>query len=443
MDMPETQYAKSGDTYIAYQVMGEGPFDVVFVPGFVSHVELHMELPLSASFFSRLASFCRLIRFDKRGTGLSDRISSVQTLEERMDDVRAVMDAARSDRAAMLGFSQGGAMSMLFSATYPERTLALILYGTYARWAWAPDNPWGRTEEQAAASLKWIEENWGRGTSVDFYSPSLAGDQNLRHFTGRFERASASPKAAQLISQLGSQIDVRHILQAIRVPTLILHRGQEQSVEVEHGRYLSRNIGGATYVELPGIDHNPWVGDSQSIIDEIETFLTGRRSNSPPDIERVLATVLFTDIVGSTSKVVELGDRRWREVLTEHHRLVREELKRFRGREINTAGDGFLAAFDGPARAVRCAKAISGAVKRLGLHVRAGVHTGECEAIGEDLGGIAVHIGARIGALAGADEVLVSSTVKDLVAGSGLNFEDRGAHALKGVPGEWRLLAAM
>mgnify|MGYP001807095002 CR=1 FL=1 len=334
-------------------------------------------------------------------------------------------------------------MSMLFSATYPERTLALILYGTYARWAWAPDNPWGKTEEQAEASLKWIEENWGRGTSVDFYSPSLAGDQNLRQFTGRFERASASPKAAQLISQLGSQIDVRHILQAIRVPTLILHRGQEQSVDVEHGRYLSRNISGANYIELPGIDHNPWVGDSQSIIDEIETFLTGRRSNSPPDIERVLATVLFTDIVGSTSKVVELGDRGWREVLTEHHRLVREELKRFRGREINTAGDGFLAAFDGPARAVRCAKAISGAVKRLGLHVRAGVHTGECEAIGDDLGGVAVHIGARIGALAGADEVLVSSTVKDLVAGSGLNFEDRGAHALKGVPGEWRLLAAM
>jgi pimeloyl-ACP methyl ester carboxylesterase len=263
--MPETRYAKSGDTYVAYQVMGEGPFDLVFVPGFISHLDMQLELPLTASFFARLASFCRLIRFDKRGTGLSDRLSGIPTLEERMDDVRAVMDAAGSTRAALLGFSQGGPMSIVFSATYPQRTSALILYGAYARWAWAPDNPWGQTDEQMAASLKWIEENWGQGKSVDLYSPSLAGDEELRKFVGRLERASASPGAAQVISHLGSVIDVRHVLPTIGVPTLVLHRTGDLSVNVEHGRYLARHIKGVKYVEFPGVDHNPWVGDANAM----------------------------------------------------------------------------------------------------------------------------------------------------------------------------------
>jgi class 3 adenylate cyclase len=423
--------------------MGEGPFDLVFVPGFISHLEMQMEMPLTASFFARLASFCRLIRFDKRGTGLSDQISGIPTLEERMDDVRAVMDAAGSTRAALLGFSQGGSMSILFSATYPQRTSALILYGAYARFAWAPDNPWGQTDEQMAASLKWIEENWGQGKSVDLFSPSLAGDEELRKFAGRLERASASPGAAQVISHLGSVIDVRHVLPTIGVPTLVLHRTGDLSVNVEHGRYLARHIKGAKYVEFPGIDHAPWVGKSDSILGEIEAFLTGERREIEPDLDRVLATVLFTNIVGATTRVVELGDHAWKDLLTEHHLLVREQLKRHRGREINTMGDGFLATFDGPARAVRCGRAIADAVKKLGIQIRAGVHTGECEVMGEQLGGIAVHIGARIGALAAADEVLVSSTVRDLVAGSGLRFEDRGTHTLKGVPGDWHLLAAM
>jgi pimeloyl-ACP methyl ester carboxylesterase len=440
--MPETRYAKSGDTYIAYQVMGEGPLDLVFVPGFISHVEMQMELPLSASFFARLASFCRLIRFDKRGTGLSDRLSAIPTLEERMDDVRAVMDAAGSTRAALLGFSEGGPMCVVFAATYPQRTTALILYGSFARGAWAPDYPWRMTDEQFAAGLKAREGNWGQGGSVDIFMPSLAGDEELRKFVGRLERASASPRAAQTILLMSRDIDVRHVLPTISVPTLVLHR-TEKAISVENGRYLARHIKGAKYVEFPGIDHNPWVGDADSILGEIEAFLTGGRREIEPDHDRVLASVLFTDIVGATTRVVELGDRAWKEVLNQHHLIVREQLRRHRGREINTMGDGFLAAFDGPARAVRCGQTIVDAVKKLGIHIRAGVHTGECEVMGENLGGIAVHIGARIGALAAADEVLVSTTVRDLVAGSGLRFEGRGAHTLKGVPGEWNLLAAI
>jgi class 3 adenylate cyclase len=441
--VPETRYAKSGDTYIAYQVMGEGPFDLVVVPGFISHVEMQLELPLTAHFFARLSSFCRLIRFDKRGTGLSDRVSGIATLEERIDDVRAVMDAVGSARAALLGFSEGGPMCVVFAATYPRRTSALILYGAYARAAWAPDYPWGAPDEAIAALLKSREENWGQGKTVDRFMPSLAGDEELRRFVGRVERASASPGAVRDIIRLNQAIDARPVLSTIGTPTLILHRTGDLAVNVEHGRYLARHIKGAKYVELPGIDHNPWVGDANSILGEIETFLTGERREIAPDLDRVLATVLFTDIVGATTRVVELGDRAWKDLLTQHHSLVREQIRRHRGREINTAGDGFLAAFDGPARAVRCGQAVADAVKKLGIQIRAGVHTGECEVMGEELGGIAVHIGARIGALAAADEVLVSSTVRDLVAGSGLRFEDRGTHTLKGVPGEWPLLAAV
>jgi pimeloyl-ACP methyl ester carboxylesterase len=349
-NMPETRYAKSGDTYIAYQVMGEGPFDLVFVPGFISHVEMHLENPAIASFFARLASFCRLIRFDRRGTGLSDRVSAIPTLEERMDDVRAVMDAAGSTRAALLGFSEGGPMCIVFAATYPQRTSALILYGSFARSAWAPDYPWGTTDDQRAATSKTIVENWGQGKSVDRYSPSLAGNEELRKYQGRLERASASPAAAQTMLAMSHGNDVRHVLSTIGVPTLVLHRTSDLPINVEHGRYLARHIMGAKYVEFPGIDHNPWVGDANSILGEIEAFLTGGRREIETDLDRVLATVLFTDIVGATTRVVELGDRAWKDLLTQHHLLVREQLARHRGREIDTAGDGFLAAFDGPAR---------------------------------------------------------------------------------------------
>jgi pimeloyl-ACP methyl ester carboxylesterase/class 3 adenylate cyclase len=442
ISMPETRYAKSGDTYIAYQVMGDGPVDLVFVPGFMTHLDMQLEQPLYASFMARLASFCRLIRFDKRGTGLSDRLSAIPTLEERMDDVRAVMDAAGSTRAALLGYSEGGPMSIVFAATYPQRTSALILYGSFARHAWAPDNPWGMTDEQLAAALKSREETWGQGNSIDRFMPSLAGDEELRKLVGRTERASASPGSAQAIMRMNHGTDVRHVLPTIGVPTLVLHRTSDLAINVEHGRYLARHIKGAKYVELPGIDHGPWVGDANPLVGEIESLLTGRRREIEAEGDRVLATILFTDIVGATSRLVELGDRRWKELLTQHHSLVRDQLARHRGREIDTAGDGFLAAFDGPARAVRCGRAIVDSVRKLGIHVRAGVHTGECEVIGEKLGGIAVHIGARIGALAAPDEVLVSRTVSDLVAGSGLRFQERGTHDLKGVPGSWQLLAA-
>lgn len=440
-DIPETRYAKSGETYIAYQVMGDGPLDVVFVPGFISHVEMQMESPYSASFFGRLATSCRLIRFDKRGTGLSDRLGAMPTLEERMDDVRAVMDAVGSSRAALIGMSEGGPMSILFAATYPQRTAALILYGTIARAAWAPDWPWGRTDEQFAAVLSSTAENWGRGNLVDAFSPSLAGDMEYRKYVARLERTSASPGAVRALQLLNHQIDVRHVLPTISVPTLVLHRANE-AINIQNGRYLAEKIAGTKYVELEGIDHNPWVGDANSVLSEIEDFLLGKRLYSDPVLDRVLATVLFTDIVGSTTRVSELGDHAWKDILTQHHDLVREQINRYRGRAINVAGDGFLATFDGPARAVRCAHAVVDGVKKLGIHIRAGVHSGECVIMGDDLGGIAVHTGARIGAMASADEVLVSSTVKDLVAGSGIRFEDRGTHSLKGVPGSWNLYAA-
>lgn len=423
--------------------MGEGPFDLVFIPGFVSHLDLLMEWRLAANFFRRLSSFCRLILFDKRGTGLSDRTGPIPTIEDRMDDVRAVMDAAGSERAALMGFSEGGPMSIVFAATYPQRTSALILHGAFARWAWAPDNAWGRTEEEQAALYTSIEEKWGQGHFINWVCPSVTDDQELRSWFARFERSSASPGAAQTVMRMNYAIDVRQVLSTIGVPTLVLHRIGDLLVGVEHGRYLARHIKGARFAEFPSADHVPWVGDSNSILGEIESFLTGQRRDVETESDRVLATILFTDIIEATNRLVELGDRGWKDLLTQHHSLVRDQLARHRGREIDTAGDGFLAAFDGPARAVRCGRAIADSVRRLGIHVRAGVHTGECEVIGEKLGGIAVHIGARIGAIAAPDEVLVSRTVSDLVAGSGLRFEDRGAHVLKGVPGRWQLLAAV
>jgi len=438
---PETRYAKSGDVHIAYQVVGEGPLDLVYVPGWVSHVEYQWENPTATRAFMRLASFSRLIIFDKRGTGLSDRVpdSALPTLEERMDDVRAVMDAAGSERAALFGTSEGGPMSLLFASTYPERTRALILQASYPMRHWAPDFPWGVTTEQQVVYADLVERDWGKGSDLSIRSPN-ASARDMQWFAN-FCRMAASPGAALTLLKMNFEIDVRSVLPTIRVPTLILHRVGDQRVNVGGARYTAERIPGAKYVELPGDDHIWWYGDTDALVDEVEEFLTGTHHTPEPD--RVLATVLFTDIVGSTEHAARLGDRRWREMLADHDRLVRTHLERSRGREVKHTGDGFLATFDGPARAIRCASMICDRVRQLGLEVRAGLHTGECELIGEDVGGIAVHIGERVSALAAPNEVLVSSTVKDLVAGSGLRFEDRGTHVLKGVPDEWRLFAVL
>jgi pimeloyl-ACP methyl ester carboxylesterase len=438
VEPPETRYAKSGDVNIAYQVVGDGPLDLVLVPGFVSHLENDWDEPRSARFLERLASFCRLIRFDKRGTGLSDRPGGLPDLETRMDDVRAVMDAVESERASLFGYSEGGPMCALFAATYPGRTAALILYGTYAkRRDPDADYPWAPSFEQRLAYAEEVERTWGDESDLGTMAPN-ADPEMIRWWRAR-ARASASPGAARDLVLMNSEIDVRAVLPAITAPALVLHRSGDRDSRVEEGRYIADHLRDARFVELPGDDHVPWL-DSDEVLDEVEEFLTGVRRG--PDHDRVLVTVLFTDIVGSTDRATELGDRPWRDLLERHNAIVRRQLERFRGREIDTAGDGFLAIFDGPGRAVRAAGAIIAAVRTLGLEVRAGLHTGEVELAGTDIRGIAVHIGARVAALAGAGEILVSSTVKDLVAGSGIEFEERGTHALKGVSGEWRLYAA-
>jgi class 3 adenylate cyclase len=434
---PETKYALSGDVNIAYQVIGDGPVDVVYVPGFLSNLEYAWEDPNTVRLLEGLASFSRLICFDKRGTGLSDRTVSIPTLEHRMDDVRAVMDAAGSERACLFGTSEGGPMSLLFSATYPRRTAALALYGSYARLAWAPDYPCGRTQGAQDARLATVRAAWGTGATWETFAPSLGRNPAYRTWCATFERLSASPGAVVALLRMNYEIDARHVLHSVRVPTLVLHRTGDRNTPLEQGRYLAEHIPGAKHVELPGDDHSPWAGDVDGLVGEIEEFFTGVRHRPEPD--RVLATVLFTDIVDSTRKAVELGDRQWRDLLERHHAIIRAHLGRFRGREIDTAGDGFLATFDGPARAVNAATAITSDLKKLGVNIRAGVHTGECETMGEKLSGVAIHVGARVASLAAPGEVLVSSTVKDLVAGSGLRFRERGAHQLKGVPGEWRL----
>jgi len=439
---PKTEYAKSGDVHVAYQVLGEGPPELVFVPGFVSHVEHFWEDPSLARFLRRLASFSRLAFFDKRGTGLSDRVSdvAVPTLEERMDDVRAVMDAVGFERAAIFAPSDAGSMAILFAATHPQRTTALILYGTFAAGAKEPGYPWGGTPaEWEAAAERW-QEKWGRVVfALERFAPSKVGDERYTDWFGRLERLAASPGAAATLARMNGEIDVRHVLPSVSVPTLVLHRSGERVVVVEEGRYIAERIPGAKYVELDGADHWPWLGDANSVLEEMQEFLTGTREPTEP--ERVLTTVLFTDIVGSTERAAELGDRRWRDLVEDHHALVRSELARFRGREIDTAGDGFFASFDGPARAVRCACAITKGVKPLGLEVRAGLHTGECELIGDKVGGIAVHTCARVASLAQPGEVLATRTVKDLVAGAGIEFVDRGVARLKGILDEWQLFA--
>ncbi len=443
---PETRYAKSGDVSIAYQVVGDGPFDLVYVPGAVSNVDLVWEDPARGAFFERIASFCRLIIFDKRGTGASDRVAGIANLETRMDDVRAVMDAAGSERAALVGVSEGGPMSILFAATYPERTPALVVYGSLPRFVWAPDFPVRPAAGRVPAAMPRNGRGAGarRKRAVEFLtSQGREATEEAVRFQSARQRLSASPGAVIALEQMNAQIDVRPVLSTIRVPTLVLHR-TEDDLPVDGGRWMAAQIPGARFVELPGGPHMPYYGDTDSLLRELESFVTGVHDGGgweAPEPDRVLATILFTDIVGSTAKAVELGDRRWRELVQEHHALVRQQLALYRGRELDTAGDGFFASFDGPARAIRCARAISDSVHELGIDVRAGLHTGECEAIEGKVGGIAVHIGARVASQAGPGEVLVSSTVKDLVAGSGLAFEDRGAAELKGVPGEWRLFA--
>jgi pimeloyl-ACP methyl ester carboxylesterase len=436
--VPETRYAKSGDVNVAYQVLGDGPFDLVLVPGFVSHLEVDWEAPGYAHFLRRLASFSRLIRFDKRGTGLSDRPGGLPDLETRIDDVRAVMDAVGSERAALFGYSEGGPMCVLFAATYPERTRALVLYGTYAKRR-DPDEdyPWAATWAERQAYAERVEREWGEEADLGRMAPN-ADEAWMRWWRTR-ARAAASPGAAKALILMNSQIDVRHVLPSVHVPTLVLHRAGDPDSRADEGRYIAERIAGARFVELDGEDHFVSINPDQ-ILDEVEEFLTGVRRGAEPD--RVLATVLFTDIVGSTVRASELGDRRWRELLQRHHAVVRRELDRYQGREVDTAGDGFLATFDGPARAIRCAHAVGDALRDLGLEVRSGLHTGECEVLGDKVAGIAVHTGARVAARAEPDEVLVSSTVKDLVAGSGIEFKDRGEHELKGV-GTWRLYSVV
>jgi class 3 adenylate cyclase len=432
-------YARSGDVNIAYQVAGDGPFDLVYVPGFFSHLELDRELPANAHLLDRLAAFARVIRFDKRGTGLSDRGVGLPDFETRMDDIRAVMDAARSESAALFGYSEAGPMCVLFAATFPERVRALVLYGTYAKRSHPDDDyPWAPTWEERVEIAHELERTWGENVDVSTMAPNA--DPATVAWMHRRGRASLSPAGARDLILMNSQADVRDALGSVQCPTLVLHRTGDLDSRADEGRYIAGRIPGARFVELSGDDHVPWMNPDQ-ILDEVEEFLTGARPS--PATDRVLATVLFTDLVGSTERAAALGDAAWAELLARHDEAIRSDLQRFSGEEIDTAGDGFLALFDGPARAIRCGLALREALRELGLDVRVGLHTGEVERpAGAKPRGIAVHVGARIMSLGGAGDVLVSSTTHDLVAGSGLEFEDRGEHELKGVEGARRVFAA-
>jgi class 3 adenylate cyclase len=436
---PKTRYAKSGGVSIAYQVVGDGPVDLVFTQGFVSNVDHWWDMPAAVRILERLASFSRLILWDKRGTGLSDPSDRAPTLDQRVDDLRAVMEAVGSEQAALFGISEGGPMSLLFAASYPERTSALVLYGTTPKFLAGPGWEWGWTAAELERFLAEVDESWGEGALAEMFAPSYAGNEAYRQSWGRFLRTGASPAMGRAVLEAISEVDTRHILRAVGVPTLIIHRTGDRIARVEAARYMADRIPGAKLVELPGDDHPYTIGDQDSIIDAVEEFLTG----APPhrEITRFLATLLFTDIVASTARAAEIGDRRWRELLEEHHSLVRRKLEQFEGREVNTTGDGFLATFASPSRAIACACAVRDSVAELGIKVRAGLHTGECEVVSGDVGGLAVHLAARVAALAGPDEVLVSSTVKDLVVGSDTEFSSRGTHELKGLPGEWLLFA--
>jgi class 3 adenylate cyclase len=441
MEMPETRYARSGDVAVAYQVLGDGPFDVVYAPGTVSHVELNWDAAGIAALLRGIAGHARLVVFDKRGTGLSDRDVGVPTLEERSDDIRAVMDAAGSPRAALVGTSEGAPMSVVFAASHPARVSVLVLYGGAARALWAPNYPFGIPERAYRRRLEASAEVFMTPGGLEGFARSgfpSAGEDEVRALA-RIIRYGASPAALEALDRMNMAIDVREVLPVISAPTLVLHQRADPWVPVEHGRYLAERIPGAAFVELDGDQHLLTAATARQILAQMIPFLQEAATREAPEPDKVLATILFSDIVGSTARAAELGDARWRQLLGEHHARVRRQLARFRGVELDTAGDGFFARFDGPARGIRCAVAIREALRDLGLEVRLGLHTGECEALDGKVAGIAVSIGARVSALAAAGEVLVSQTVKDLVAGSGITFDDRGIQQLKGVPGEWRL----
>jgi pimeloyl-ACP methyl ester carboxylesterase len=443
---PEVRYARNGTVAIAYAVIGAGPHDLVYLSPY-NNLDIAWENPLYERFLRKLSSFGRVVVIDRRGTGVSDRYSpdDLPALEDLVDDLAAVLDEVGSERAVLFGFSDAGALCAMFASTRPERVSGLILYATAARGTQAPDYPWQWGEEQWREYLGGVRAGWGTRAyaeeSLPFVNPSLAGDEHMLTWWERFQRLSASPSALYAQEQVFREMDIRPLLPAISVPTLVLHRAQDAIEPVGAGRYLAGEIAGAEYVELSGADHFPWAGDQRSLIAEVERFVSIIRSEEQETFDRVLATILFTDIVDSTVQAAAMGDHRWREIRQHHDHVTRAQLARFRGREIKTMGDGFLAVFDGPARAVRCARAICESMSRRGVGLRAGLHTGEVEADGDDISGIAVTIGARIGALAEAGEVLVSSTVKDLVVGSALSFEDRGVHRLKGVPDAWHLYA--
>ncbi len=422
--------------HIAYQVVGSGPVDLVYLPGLWSHAEHVWREPAFAAFLGRLSSFSRLIMVDTRGSGLSDR-ASIPLLEQQIDDVLAVLDAVGSEQATVLGVSQSGPLAALLTASHPDRVSGLVLYGAYATALSAEDHPWGRTPEWVAGYLERVDQDWGTGTDVDLVAPSRRGDRRFAAWWAALERYSNPPGNAMAYIEAHSQDDVREVLPTISVPSLVLHRAADIYRPIDLARYLAARIPDARLVELDGVDHLPYLGDTEVLLGEIEEFMTGTRGSGR--VNRVLATVMFTDIVDSTATAASVGDLEWRNVLTEHNRITRDLLARFRGREIKMSGDGVLATFDGPARAIGCALALRDELGTVGVDIRAGVHTGEIEMIGEDVGGIAVHIGARVSAFAGRGEVVVSRTVKDLVAGSGIAFTERGTHLLKGVPDEWQL----
>jgi class 3 adenylate cyclase/alpha-beta hydrolase superfamily lysophospholipase len=442
MAAPTTRYARSGDASIAYQVIGDGGLDLLFLTGWITQIEQLWEAPANRRFLERLAAFGRLILFDSRGTGLSDRVLVEYTVEQEARDAIAVLDAAGSERAAVITYSVGGLVGAHLAADRPDRIGALIMYASLARTAWAPDYDWAMKSEEREALIESNMVTWGEtnGVAMSLFAPSMAEDLALAEWFSRLQRLAASPSEARIIFRAMVDLDVRHVLPSIRVPTLVMHRPRELVWDVRHSRYLAEHIPGARYVELEGVDSFPFVGDSDAIVEEIEEFLTGVRSGG--ELTRALLTVMFTDIVDATAHAAAVGDRRWRDLLARHDRDVRRELSRFGGREVKTVGDGFLATFDGPpSGALRCALAITQAAREIGIEVRVGMHTGECELIGEDVGGMAVHIASRVCGLAAGGQVLVSGTVFGTVVGGPFTFEDRGFHELKGVPGRWPLFA--
>ncbi|MEA2883130.1 MAG: hypothetical protein QOH32_2386 [Bradyrhizobium sp.] len=435
--VPQTQYVQTAGVTIAYQVVGEGPVDLVLVPGFLSNIEVLWEEPRVARFLHKLASFSRLIIFDKRGTGLSDRTTGVATLEQRMDDVRAVMDKIGSERAALFGYSEGGSMCALFAATWPERTTALIMCGSFARRTFTEDYRFMPTVEEMRTSIDDMLAHWGGPVGLDVRAPSVAQDPAARQWFAKYLRMSASPAAAHAMALANLDIDIRHLLPSIRTPALILHAGGDRLIPREAGKFLAGNIPRARFVEIRSTDHLPFFDGADELLMQIQQFVTG--ATPLPEFDSRVCTIMFTDIVGSTDRAVEIGDRHYQDLLESHHARIRNELQLYRGQEINTTGDGFVASFDGPARAIQCGLAITRAVQEIGLNVRVGLHTGECEVRAGELSGIALNIAARVAALAAPARVLVSQTVKDLVAGSGLKFTDGGMHSLKGLPEQWRL----